>query len=47
MRQVTKDMIVHWHERGYSISEILQQLPFTTRAEVEAILEQARREGRS
>lgn len=40
MKKVLKDMIIKWHERGYTVDEIAPMLPQVTRMEIETLLRQ-------
>lgn len=40
MKKVLKDMIINWHERGYSVDEIAPLVPQVPRMEIETLLKQ-------
>nr|DAE48332.1 MAG TPA: Protein of unknown function (DUF433) [Caudoviricetes sp.] len=40
MKKVLSEMIIKWHERGYSVDEIAPMLPQVTRMEIETLLNQ-------
>lgn len=40
MKKVLKDMIIKWHERGYSVDEIAPLVPQVPRMEIETLLNQ-------
>lgn len=40
MKKVLEDMIIKWHERGYSVDEIAPLVPQVTRMEIEMLLRQ-------
>jgi len=40
MKKVLSEMVIHWHERGYSVDEIAPLLPQVSRREIEMLLRQ-------
>lgn len=40
MKKVLSEMVIKWHERGYSVDEIAPLLPQVTRMEIEMLLKQ-------
>lgn len=40
MKKVLKDMIIKWHERGYTVDEIAPLVPQVPRMEIETLLKQ-------
>lgn len=46
MKQTLKDIIVKWHEAGYSLDEIAPLIPQASPAEIKAIIQQHDKETR-
>lgn len=46
MKKVLEDMIVKWHQAGYSLDEIASLVPQVPKAEVAAIIHQCDKETR-
>lgn len=44
MKKVLKDMILKWHEWGYTVDEIAPLVPQVPRMEIEALLKQYERD---
>lgn len=40
MKKVLSEMVIKWHERGYTVDEIAPLLPQVTRMEIEMLLKQ-------
>lgn len=40
MKKVLSGMVIHWHERGYTVDEIAPLLPQVSRMEIEILLNQ-------
>lgn len=40
MKKVLSEMVIHWHERGYTVDEIAPLLPQVPRMEIEILLNQ-------
>lgn len=40
MKKILEDMIIKWHENGYSLSEIAPLVPQVPKAAIEAIIKQ-------
>lgn len=40
MKKVLSEMVIHWHERGYTVNEIAPLLPQVSRMEIEMLLRQ-------
>lgn len=40
MKKVLSEMIIKWHERGYTVDEIAPMLPQVTSMEIETLLRQ-------
>lgn len=40
MKKVLSEMVIHWHERGYSVDEIASLLPQVSLMEIETLLGQ-------
>lgn len=40
MKKVLSEMVIKWHERGYSVDEIAPLVPQVTRMEIEMLIGQ-------
>lgn len=46
MKKILKNMIIKWHQAGYSLDEIAPLVPQVPKAEIEAIIQQHDKEPR-
>lgn len=46
MKKILENMIIKWHQAGYSIDEIAPLVPQVPKAEIEAIIQQHDKEPR-
>lgn len=46
MKKILENMIIKWHQAGYSLDEIASLVPQVPKAEIEAIIQQHDKEPR-
>ena len=46
MKKILENMIIKWHQAGYSLDEIAPVVPQVPKAEIEAIIQQHDKEPR-
>ena len=46
MKKILENMIIQWHQAGYSLDEIAPLVPQVPKAEIEAIIQQHDKEPR-
>lgn len=46
MKKILENMIIKWHQAGYSLDEIAPLVPQVPKAEIEAIIQQYDKETR-
>lgn len=46
MKKILENMIIKWHQAGYSLDEIAPLVPQVSKAEIEAIIQQHDKEPR-